>query len=63
MSTVSVARGLVGPPHRPVRLRSSRKSLNAVCLKTCGVWIWGRFATQRGQAPSPQVGVDADLLY
>jgi hypothetical protein len=28
--TIPVARGLVGTPHRPVRLRSSRKPENAV---------------------------------
>jgi len=41
-----VARGLA-----PVRLRSSRKPDNSVYLKNAE----GRFATQRGQAPSPQV--------
>ena len=27
---------------------------NAVCLKNRDRWFWGRYATQRGQAPSPQ---------
>jgi len=44
---LTVARGLA-----PVRLRSSRSPVNTICLnKRMG----GRFAAQRGQAPSPQV--------
>jgi hypothetical protein len=30
---------------------------NVVCLMLRVCWFWGRFATQREQAPSPQVGV------
>jgi hypothetical protein len=46
-------------PHRPVRLRSSRKLLDAVCLKKRGVWFRGRSAPQREQAPSPQGRIDS----
>jgi hypothetical protein len=46
---IPVARGLA-----PVRLRSSRNSAYAVCLKKRGRRFWVRFATQRGQVPSPQ---------
>ncbi|CAI8727421.1 PDPFL protein [Pseudomonas serboccidentalis] len=28
---------------------------STVYLKYRDVWVWGRFAAQRGQAPSPQV--------
>ena len=30
---------------------------NVAYLMYCVCWFWGRFATQREQAPSPQVGV------
>src|SRR5471032_1984857 len=33
---------------------SSRNPLIAAYLEHRGGWFWGRFATQRGQAPSPQ---------
>ncbi|APV38074.1 hypothetical protein PFAS1_01485 [Pseudomonas frederiksbergensis] len=52
-----VARGLVGTPHRPVRLRSSRKTDECSLPEKRGQPVWGGFATQRGQAPSPQVFV------
>ncbi|KKA08556.1 hypothetical protein VP02_07640 [Pseudomonas ogarae] len=38
----------------PARLRSSRKPVAAVCLEDHVRSIWGGFATQREQAPSPQ---------
>ncbi|QDV95956.1 hypothetical protein FFH90_017315 [Pseudomonas sp. ATCC 43928] len=58
--TIIVARELVGSPHRPARLRSSRKSAGTVCLTNRDCLYWGRFAAQRDgaairQAPSPQV--------
>src|SRR5476651_1973391 len=50
-----VVRGLA-----PVGLRSSPEMENAVYLLDRGGCCWGGFATQRGQAPSPQViGVSA----
>ncbi|VVM86953.1 hypothetical protein PS662_02623 [Pseudomonas fluorescens] len=49
MSKFPVARGFI-----PVRLRSSRNPTNAVCLSKRVSRFWGRFATQRGQVPSPQ---------
>jgi len=53
-------------PHHPVRLRSSRNPVNAVCLRTLGSQFWSRFATQRGgaafrQAPSPQASGSKSL--
>ncbi|PMY46110.1 hypothetical protein C1X69_28155 [Pseudomonas sp. FW305-67] len=54
MRALIVARELVGSPHRPARLRSSRKTGVCGVPETCGCRFWGRFATQREQAPSPQ---------
>jgi len=43
----------------PVRLRSSRKPVDSVYLKECR----GGFATQRGQAPSPQNLFTAEIVF
>jgi len=39
----------------PARVRSSRNFIDAVILPARCRLIWGGFATQREQAPSPQV--------
>ncbi|EJM67007.1 hypothetical protein PMI30_02453 [Pseudomonas sp. GM50] len=46
-------------PHRPVRLRSSRKLLNAVCLKKRGVWFRGASHPNGGKPPHHSGRIDA----
>ncbi|POA22690.1 hypothetical protein C1886_00215 [Pseudomonas sp. FW300-N1A1] len=47
--------GELAPAGRSALGRSSRKSANALLLVNRGCRFWGRFATQREQAPSPLV--------
>ncbi|PQO97113.1 hypothetical protein C5612_29520 [Pseudomonas frederiksbergensis] len=56
-SELVVARGLA-----PVRLRSSRKPANSVCLIHLVYRFGGRFAAQRGQAPSPRQAPSPQVL-
>jgi len=54
---VTLPKGHYGPVARelaPARLRSSRKTYDPIYLKNHDCQVWGRFAAQREQAPSPQ---------
>jgi hypothetical protein len=54
VSWLFVARGLVGRRTAPFGCSAVANPNNAVCLSNRDCRVWGRFATQRGQAPSPQ---------